>query len=91
MLNVVMCVPFGLLLPVLFPRYRNILKAVDMDLLFSLFIEVTQLLNTRISDVDDLIANTLGTFIGFLVWKIGINRVVQLKEGLSINPWQVIF
>ncbi|OJG25119.1 hypothetical protein RR47_GL001907 [Enterococcus columbae DSM 7374 = ATCC 51263] len=91
MLNVVMCVPFGLLLPVLFPRYRNILKAVGMGLLFSLFIEVTQLLNTRISDVDDLIANTLGTFIGFLVWKIGINRVVQLKEGLSIHPWQVIF
>jgi len=35
---------------------------------FSLSIEFAQLFNNRVSDVDDLLMNTLGTLIGFLVF-----------------------
>ena len=35
---------------------------------FSALIEVSQLLTTRATDIDDLIANTLGTAVGFAVW-----------------------
>ncbi|MDE8707787.1 VanZ family protein [[Ruminococcus] torques] len=34
---------------------------------FSILIEISQLLNNRRTDIDDLIMNTLGSIIGFLI------------------------
>ena len=36
---------------------------------FSILIEISQLLNNRRTDIDDLIMNTLGAIIGFLIYK----------------------
>ena len=36
----------------------------------SLFIELTQILNNRATDVDDLIMNLIGTAAGFIVYKV---------------------
>ena len=68
-LNVVMTVPFGFLLPLTRSQEKRTLRAtVLMTLLLSLIIEVFQpIINgDRSFDVTDLITNTLGGMIGYL-------------------------
>ena len=67
-LNILMCVPLGLLLPFVWKAYRKFRVTVLSGAGFSALIEVSQLLTTRATDIDDLIANTLGTAVGFAVW-----------------------
>lgn len=62
--NVILFVPFGVLLPALFPRVR-FGAAVLAGFAGSLVIELAQyVLCAGVSDVDDLILNTLGTLVG---------------------------
>lgn len=75
-LNIIMTVPFGILLPLLIPKI-NFKKTVLYTFLFSLSIETTQLLmclifkaNAWFFDIDDLITNTLGGVIGYLLYLI---------------------
>ncbi|MCH1627169.1 VanZ family protein [Ferdinandcohnia quinoae] len=83
-LNIVMLVPFGMYLPLLSNRYNSVKKAASMGLSISLSFEVIQLLikiilgNGRSTDINDLIANTLGAVIGFLIIrKISKNSLAQ--------------
>ncbi len=68
-LNVCMFIPMGYLLPYVFDWFRrNVrLRTVTACLLFSFLIENVQLITRRgFYDVDDLITNTLGGYIGVL-------------------------
>ena len=67
-LNVIMLIPFGFLLPLI--KKRNIITVTLTTFLVSLSIELIQpLLNTyRISDITDVITNTLGGLIGYLLY-----------------------
>lgn len=67
-LNILMCVPLGFLLPFIWKAYRKFGVTVLTGAGVSALIEVSQLLTTRATDIDDLIANTLGTAVGFGVW-----------------------
>lgn len=67
-LNMIMVMPFGFLLPLIWQNWRGFGKVVLAGFGFSLLIEVLQLFNTRLSDVDDLIMNSLGAAAGYLVW-----------------------
>lgn len=67
-LNVVLFVPLGLLLPCCWEGFDRIGHAALFGFLFSLAIELSQLLNFRVTDIDDLIANTLGAFVGCLIF-----------------------
>lgn len=69
-LNIIMCMPLGFLLPLIWKECRKCGKTVLIGLIFSLMIEITQLFNWRASDIDDLMANTCGALIGYLVWRI---------------------
>ncbi|NEU29215.1 VanZ family protein [bacterium LRH843] len=63
--NVIMFIPFGFLLPSIYERMRKPLTIVAIGCCFSISIEISQFLFTqRVSDVDDLILNTLGTWVG---------------------------
>lgn len=66
--NILLFVPFGFLLPLLWERYCPVWKTIFCGFLFSLAIELSQLFNFRISDIDDLLMNTLGAFAGWLLW-----------------------
>lgn len=71
--NVCMTLPFGMYLRYYFRR--NLWQTVLLGFALSLFIELTQLTGLwfiyprgyRFFEVDDLIANTLGTFLGYVV------------------------
>ncbi|WP_425842088.1 VanZ family protein [Streptomyces fractus] len=66
--NVVLGVPFGVLLPVLFPRTRGFVRVVLMTALVMLTVEVAQglLVEGRAFDIDDVILNAAGAFFGYL-------------------------
>ncbi len=69
-LNIVLFLPFGFLVP-LMGRQRGTLPAVLAGGLgFSLLIELSQLLSHRGTDVDDLIMNTLGAAVGYLLYRV---------------------
>lgn len=69
-LNIIFFMPFGFLLPTLWKEFRSFLPTVLAGFLFSLIIEVGQLFTIRATDVDDLIMNTLGTALGFIIFKL---------------------
>lgn len=69
-LNAVLFVPLGVLAPLLLKRRLPFWKIVLLGFLASLGIELSQLLNLRATDVDDLIMNTLGTIVGYGVYAV---------------------
>ena len=69
-LNIIMFMPLGFLLPLIWENFRNAKKVVLMGFLMSLAIEICQLFNIRTTDIDDLLMNTLGTLVGYCCWKV---------------------
>lgn len=69
-LNVIMLMPFGFLVPTLFRDKRKLWKTALAGALFSVLIECSQLLNYRSTDVDDVILNTLGAAIGYGIYRL---------------------
>ena len=71
--NILLTVPFGIYLRYFFKASRK--KTVILTLSLSLFYELTQLSGLyfiyprpyRLADVDDLITNTLGGYLGYLI------------------------
>ena len=70
LLNAAMFIPFGFLLPLLFPDRRKWTTVIAAGFWFSLLIELSQLISFRATDVDDLIMNTLGAAIGYIFYRI---------------------
>lgn len=65
-LNILLFVPLGVMLPLLWNSFRNTKKAILFGFAMSLAIELLQILTFRATDVNDLITNTLGAYIGYL-------------------------
>ncbi|MBC5582940.1 VanZ family protein [Eggerthella sp. NSJ-70] len=78
-LNAVLFVPLGFLLPLAFRPRMRAAEALAFGFAFSLAVELSQLLNNRATDVDDLIMNTLGALAGFALFKAGS----RLRHGPS--------
>lgn len=71
--NVVLLMPLAVFLPLLCKRFRNIKSTVIFCFLISLLIELYQYIssywgNVRSVDIDDLILNTLGAFLGYILY-----------------------
>ena len=80
-LNAVMFAPLGFLLPAYFERYRHCGRTLTAGFLTSLAVELIQLFTFRATDVDDLIMNTLGTLVGFLIAKLIFRHRTALYRG----------
>ena len=70
LLNVALFLPLGLLLPMLWEPFRNGKRTALFGFGMSLAIELLQILVGRATDINDLITNTLGAFLGFGMWKL---------------------
>lgn len=69
-LNILLFVPFGYLLPLLMGKIDRWWKVMLFGFCFSLFIEILQLVTRRgMFDTDDLINNTIGAIIGWGCYK----------------------
>ncbi len=72
--NILLFIPFGLLLPLLNKRLHTVIRTTGLGLMSSLLIEVTQYITQRgYFQIDDIITNVLGTIIGYLIF-IVVNR-----------------
>lgn len=69
--NILAFAPFGFLLPLLNKRYRGFFFILFLSVLFSTAVETVQLvLTVGIFDVDDIMMNTLGGILGYLLYRV---------------------
>jgi glycopeptide antibiotics resistance protein len=93
LLNILMMLPFGFGLP--FITNFRMIKTVAIGAFFSIIIEFLQLVTGllanatfRVADINDLIFNTLGIAIGYMLF-VGFARIYRhllRNRGMSINP-----
>lgn len=79
-LNILLFMPLGFLLPAIWSEYRNAKKMVLIGLALSVLIEGLQIFTFRLTDIDDLITNTLGTALGY-----GIGNMVSFRLPLKLS------
>ena len=78
--NITMFIPVGIVWPLCFKKLNTIGKTVFIGAGFPIFIEITQLpFYDRCSDIDDLILNTTGIFIGAVIF-FGIKWLKARKK-----------
>ena len=82
-LNVILFLPFGFFSTLLWKRFRNPFWNVLTGFGVSLSIELLQLFTFRATDINDLITNAFGTFLGWILGRILIHFVPE--SGLE-NP-----
>jgi glycopeptide antibiotics resistance protein len=75
--NVVLLLPLGIYGPVIWPRLRSAGAVLVTGIAVSSVIELGQLavataygFPVRVADIDDVILNTLGVLLGYLVWRL---------------------
>ncbi len=88
LLNILMFLPLGLLLPLLWKQFRHLKETAGFGFLLSLLIELSQLFCFRNTDINDLFTNTLGAVLGWCIWKKLLNsRSINNK---TCSPWSII-
>ncbi|WP_262056877.1 VanZ family protein [Streptomyces sp. STR69] len=80
--NVVLGIPFGVLVPVFAPRARGILKVLLLTATVMLLVEFAQgaLITGRAFDIDDVILNTTGALIGWVLLGRRLGRAVHARK-----------
>ena len=76
LLNIVMFIPLGFLLPVTAEKARKGRVTLSIVLLSTLAIETLQYFLGRSADIDDVIMNTLGGVIGYGAFRLA-NRAFR--------------
>lgn len=84
-LNILMFIPFGAFLPIYFGRFWKMSTTVLAGAFMSFTIEVLQLFTFRLTDIDDLIMNTLGTLLGY-----GIGAIIVHKQKERLGDHDVM-
>lgn len=71
-LNVIMTIPFGFLLPLVKKEKNKLFSVIIYTFLLSLSLEILQLLikSGRSSDITDIITNVVGGIIGYIMYLI---------------------
>ncbi|MFI1094497.1 VanZ family protein [Streptomyces sp. NPDC020917] len=80
--NVLLGVPFGVLLPMLFPRFRGLLRVAAVTALVMVLVETAQgaIVEGRAFDIDDVILNTTGALIGYLLLGQRLGRALHPRR-----------
>ena len=81
--NIVMFIPWGFGLPLLWKKYRYFLKLAMMSLILPVCIEFIQLFVGRTVDVDDVILNFMGSMLGgflFLTMRLLVPKIGRLAK-----------
>ena len=68
-LNFILFVPYGFLLPVVFASHKwNCKKILCIGAVTSLIIELFQMFGGRYAEIDDFLINTFGAFSGYIIY-----------------------
>lgn len=83
--NIGMFIPSGIVLPIIYKKLNNFAKVTAVGALISLTLEILQLpFSVRASDIDDLILNTLGCAIGYLIYA-AIKKLIYLLRSTIVK------
>ncbi|MDE6087277.1 MAG: VanZ family protein [Oscillospiraceae bacterium] len=77
--------PMGFFMPVLWKEYDSLKKIASLGLILSVSIELLQIFTFRLTDIDDIITNTTGAILGYLVFKFISAHEFYHKIELKIN------
>lgn len=81
LINFVMLMPVGFLLPIIINTKRKLLITMALSLLLTVFIETMQLITKCGSfEIDDIINNFFGAILGMLIYML-LNRIIQKQKG----------
>lgn len=69
-LNILLFVPLGFFLPILYGKYDKVSRVALVGILISLSIEIAQMFGTGATDINDLITNTIGACLGFGIYRL---------------------
>lgn len=78
--NICMFIPIGFFLPLLWKRFKNPFLTVFVCLFISFSIETIQLILPRGTDVDDIILNTSGGLIGYILYSFQKSRLKNITS-----------
>ncbi|MDO4168643.1 MAG: VanZ family protein [Lachnospiraceae bacterium] len=77
-MNIILFCPLGILLPLLWEK-MTFKMATLTGFSLSFLIEISQLFNRRATDIDDLLMNTLGAMIGYVIGKF-VSRKIRFMQ-----------
>ncbi|PER30220.1 hypothetical protein CN931_26300 [Bacillus sp. AFS054943] len=93
--NILLLMPLGFLAPIIWGTYKKIKNTILLGFAVSVSIELLQLLESlfsgwgRITDIDDVICNVLGSIFGYYVYKVFLKLVtkcnIQMLEKNNTN------
>ena len=87
-LNVLLFVPLGIFLPIMYKSFNKLNKVALLGFMLSLTIELIQMYGHGATDINDLITNTVGACLGFGIYKIAakaVNRRFDIFKASKIN------
>lgn len=77
--NIMLFIPYGVLLPMVFPWFQKGGNCIFSGMMVSILLETVQLLTGMgYCQLDDVVTNTTGTLIGWMVFAI-ISKYLSLK------------
>ena len=77
LLNVLLFVPLGLFLPLLYGEFDSIRKIATAGFLISLSVEIIQMFGFGATDINDLMTNTIGACLGYGIYTIAGRAIPQ--------------
>ena len=85
--NIIWFIPLGFLIPLIWRKKRRLGVVMGLSFITSLSIESLQFVfRTGISDIDDLVFNTLGGVIGYIAFKVGQVIYKKIKVRNTNRP-----
>ncbi len=85
LLNVLLFIPLGIALPLLWKSFGSWWRTVLFGFLTSMLIETMQIFSSRATDVNDLMTNTLGTVLGYCMAKAFLQYFPQLPSDSKLE------
>ena len=79
--NVIFFIPFGIILPITSRKFTKLYRVIFLMFGFSLFVELMQLIfKIGAFDVDDILLNVIGAFIGYMIYYFGKRKIKPRKR-----------
>ncbi|KLA31876.1 hypothetical protein B4077_2636 [Bacillus cereus] len=83
--NILLFMPLGFLAPIIWDTFKKFKNTILLGFAISISIELLQLIESlfsgwgRITDIDDVICNVLGSIVGYFIYKITLILASKLN------------
>ncbi|PFZ33167.1 VanZ family protein [Bacillus wiedmannii] len=83
--NILLLMPLGFLAPIIWDKFKKIKNTILLGLAISISIELLQLTESlfsgwgRITDIDDVVFNVIGSIVGYFIYKITLMLVSKFN------------